>query len=304
MHVRPGLSSISQTKVAEMTNSTPQTPAQRTFAEADALAAIVLPPHEPTIGIEELLEDYEEEDRELALETIFAYADIHARAALAAQPPAVAAIPEGMALVPIEPTPEIALLLTGYNLADSGLSKNDRREIKERARRQWSNLLAVAAPQPPAGQQDRGEAKIRVASWGNCPACHHDRIPGEACARKDCPDRPATAGEATAAQGAPSWMEKAADEVQEPAPFCFYESVSLKNFESRGHMPVYKDRLEAGIPLYAAPVRGLPLTEERIEDICRVHAVQMAEKAPGGTWGRSIAFARAVEAAHGIKEGS
>lgn len=30
----------------------------------------------------------------------------------------------------------------------------------------------------------------KVKSWGNCTTCGHDKIPGESCARKDCPEAP------------------------------------------------------------------------------------------------------------------
>jgi hypothetical protein len=31
----------------------------------------------------------------------------------------------------------------------------------------------------------------RLTSWGFCSVCKHDKIPGEGCARKDCPEAPA-----------------------------------------------------------------------------------------------------------------
>ena len=30
----------------------------------------------------------------------------------------------------------------------------------------------------------------RITSWGHCGVCRHDRIPGEGCARQECPDSP------------------------------------------------------------------------------------------------------------------
>lgn len=30
----------------------------------------------------------------------------------------------------------------------------------------------------------------RIKSWGFCGVCRHDRIPGEGCARQECPDSP------------------------------------------------------------------------------------------------------------------
>lgn len=57
---------------------------------ADRYAAAKMPPHEPTIAVGELLDDFVGEDREWAWDAITAYADIHARAYLdsaAALPP-------------------------------------------------------------------------------------------------------------------------------------------------------------------------------------------------------------------------
>jgi len=70
------------------------------------------------------------------------------QAALAAQPPAVAAIPEGWKLVPIEPTDEMC----NAEALDVG---------KKTARSTWAAMLA-AAPQPPAHS---GEAAGQGAGW-------------------------------------------------------------------------------------------------------------------------------------------
>ncbi len=51
-------------------------------ADIASLEAIKLPPHDPTIGIEELLSGYLPDDRKDHWETIKAYADVHARSAV------------------------------------------------------------------------------------------------------------------------------------------------------------------------------------------------------------------------------
>lgn len=57
------------------------------------------------------------------------------------------AAPPGLALVQTEPTAEIALRLTGYDLRDPGLSTRDRDEILQKARKLWASDLLAAAPQ-------------------------------------------------------------------------------------------------------------------------------------------------------------
>lgn len=59
----------------------------------------------------------------------------------------VPATAPGLALVQTEPTAEIALRLTGYDLRDPGLSKRDRDEILQKARKLWASDLLAAAPQ-------------------------------------------------------------------------------------------------------------------------------------------------------------
>ncbi len=61
-------------------------------ADIAALEAIKLPPHKPTIAIEELLAGYLPDDREDHWEAIKAYADIHARRVLQANAPTQPAV--------------------------------------------------------------------------------------------------------------------------------------------------------------------------------------------------------------------
>lgn len=37
-------------------------------------------------------------------------------------------------------------------------------------------------------QQAEPVSTHRITSWGHCGVCRHDRIPGEGCARQECPD--------------------------------------------------------------------------------------------------------------------
>lgn len=46
--------------------------------------------------------------------------------------------------------------------------------------------LYTAPPQ----QQAEPVATHRITAWGHCGVCRHDRIPGEGCARQECPDSP------------------------------------------------------------------------------------------------------------------
>jgi hypothetical protein len=60
-----------------------------------------LPNHEPTIAIGEILDRYDGDDRDDVWESIKAYADVHARAALEATPPADAALADARAKKPV-----------------------------------------------------------------------------------------------------------------------------------------------------------------------------------------------------------
>lgn len=130
--------------------------------------------------------------------------------ALAAQPPAVAAIPEGMALVPIEPTDE--MVRKAFHL---DLSYMPGHEGPDRAAVYRAMLSAV--PQPAAGQQDRGEvapstALCSLCGLGRHVAAHRPLLSGpnqgEPLDHAFTVDA-AAAGEATAAQGAATEKEVA-----------------------------------------------------------------------------------------------
>jgi hypothetical protein len=83
----------------------------------------------------------------------------HLRAALAAQP-LVGVIPEGMALVPIEPTPE---MLAATDIEDTEYYFHSMEGARAFLAAHYRAMLA-AAPQPPAVQQDRVEATAQVAA--------------------------------------------------------------------------------------------------------------------------------------------
>ena len=78
------------------------------------------------------------EDEEEELETVpMQYA---ARKVMAAMQ-----LLQRMALVPVEAPASLAPLLTGYSLADTGLSKHDREAIEWQLRTRWTALLAEAS---------------------------------------------------------------------------------------------------------------------------------------------------------------
>ena len=41
-------------------------------------------------------------------------------------------------------------------------------------------------------QQEQEPIKHKLTEWGFCGTCGHDKIPGESCARSDCPEKPVT----------------------------------------------------------------------------------------------------------------
>ena len=47
---------------------------------------------------------------------------------------------------------------------------------------------AVTALRAALKQQAEPVATHRITAWGHCGVCRHDRIPGEGCARQECPD--------------------------------------------------------------------------------------------------------------------
>jgi hypothetical protein len=63
--------------------------------------------------------------------------------------------------------------------------RNQCGETCERAK-----LCAVCAKG--LAQQEQEPIKHKLTEWGFCGACGHDKIPGESCARSDCPEKPVT----------------------------------------------------------------------------------------------------------------
>jgi hypothetical protein len=49
---------------------------------------------------------------------------------------------------------------------------------------------AITALRAALAQQAEPGLTHRINSWGFCGVCRHDRIPGEGCARQECPDSP------------------------------------------------------------------------------------------------------------------
>jgi hypothetical protein len=56
-------------------------------------------------------------------------------------------------------------------------------------------------------------ASHRVKQWGHCHTCGHDRIPGEGCARADCPDAPPAAPQSEDEAAFEAWFEGATFEL-------------------------------------------------------------------------------------------
>jgi hypothetical protein len=218
-------------------------------------------------------------------------------AALAAQPPAVAAIPEGWSLTPPEPTEEM------INSVSSILGPYPAKLV-------WMRMHLIA-PQPPAGQQDSSEtAKVlgsmaeqlgKIAAiikypedWDTaayptlesaCDAMNHAAF----ChAENQGFDFPPISGEATAAQGGKR---------------CEYCDGTGDVHRADGEW-LGACTCPLGAPSPAAPAQVLPLTEERIKDIC---SMIYASDYPGGVAdlvlgcsAYDIAIVRAAERAHGI----
>ena len=55
---------------------------------------------------------------------------------------------------------------------------------------EYKTDLAIAALERALAQQAEPVPMHRINSWGFCGVCRHDRIPGEGCARQECPDSP------------------------------------------------------------------------------------------------------------------
>ena len=91
---------------------------------------------------------------------------------------------------------------------------------------------------------------------------------------------------------------------QEQEPLEYWNAVEgwVKIDEVRKHFgtvscgTIYKTAGEGRVPLYTAPPQREPLTDEQIQKIWDVASGAIPN------WSRHIAYARAIEAAHGIKE--
>ena len=70
------------------------------------------------------------------------------------------------------------------------------RQAAEQALEAWDDPLkdlkdlcvAMDALRKALEQQAEPVATHRITAWGHCGVCRHDRIPGEGCARQECPD--------------------------------------------------------------------------------------------------------------------
>ena len=61
--------------------------------------------------------------------------------------------------------------------------------VREGVNKHKARELADHFTTPPQ-QQAEPISTHRITSWGHCGVCRHDRIPGEGCARQECPDSP------------------------------------------------------------------------------------------------------------------
>ena len=147
-----------------------------------------------------------------------------------------------------------------YRQGHSNTLGGFRLKIDEKALRELSAALA---------QQGEPVATHRIDSWGFCGVCRHDRIPGEGCARQECPDSP-----------------QQAEPVQEPA---YKVKVAGRWHDTEPLAPAFS--LPDGEHLlYTAPPQRKPLTEEEIGRFC------------DEVYWSPRQLVRAVERAHGIKE--
>ena len=113
----------------------------------------------------------------------------------------------------------------------------------------------------------------RITSWGHCGVCRHDRIPGEGCARQECPDSP--------------------QQQAEPVAWVCYGNVSDEK-----HAVDYQqediDAISVGTMLYPSSPQHKPLSDEEIKEAAPAYAVDDFLDFNAGV--------RFAEAAHGIKE--
>lgn len=73
----------------------------------------------------------------------------------------------------------LAELCRVYNTGDQFSMQGEASDAAKSAA--WAAArAALAQPEP--------EPTHRIKQWGHCAVCRHDRIPGEGCARSDCPD--------------------------------------------------------------------------------------------------------------------
>ena len=94
-----------------------------------------------------------------------------------------------------------------------------------------------------------------------------------------------------------------AEPAQEPVAWGVFEGENLHDFftlrEDAAQMAGYKGSHAVVAPLYAAPPQRKPLTDEEID---RITDAQWASNNHKPIYAAHRAYARAVEAAHGIKE--
>jgi hypothetical protein len=131
-------------------------------------------------------------------------------------------------------------------------------------------------------QQGQEPIKHKLTEWGFCGACGHDKIPGESCARSDCPEKPVT-------------HPPRRETEQEPV-------ARVLQTVGRHHTGRFVAEVEAvrrlriGEILYTAPPRRewQSLSEEEIAKVWCGAVMAQSTKEPGlGV----IGFARAVDAA-------
>lgn len=112
-----------------------------------------LPNHEPTIAIGEILDGYDGDDRDDVWESIKAYADVHARAALEATPPADAALADLA-----DALDEISQMRVGTPYQRNMLSGEQRNALTQAA-------AALRARQPVKDSFNSRQLKDQASAW-------------------------------------------------------------------------------------------------------------------------------------------